>query len=176
MWQPPHIRSAVANVSDPYATLEIPTIITTKRAPRYAVASSVMTARFTQYAMMLGYTLQKHNDFEALDAELILLVRTEGKEAVTPQNITRLERVGWKIMIEKDLEFQGVDKGKIRPYHRYNLNKLYLWSYTNYERIVFIDADTLCKASIAELFDQPGGILHFITFVMQFFLLIFVNI
>ncbi|KAK9449204.1 nucleotide-diphospho-sugar transferase [Limtongia smithiae] len=129
-----------------------------RRQPRYAVASSVMTARFAQYAMMLAYTLQQHNDFEALDAELILLVRTEGKDAVTAHNITNLEKVGWRVLVEKDLEFEGVDKGKIRPYHRYNLNKLYLWSYTQYERIVFIDADTLCKNSIAELFVQPGDI------------------
>ncbi|KAK9473004.1 nucleotide-diphospho-sugar transferase [Dipodascopsis tothii] len=127
-----------------------------QRPPRYAIASSVMTAKFAQYAMMLAYTLQKHNDLRALDAELILLVRTEGKDAVTAQNITRLESVGWTVRVEHDLEFDGVDTGKIRPYHRYNLNKLYLWSYTQYERIIFIDADTLCKGSIEELLHVPG--------------------
>ncbi|KAK9352530.1 nucleotide-diphospho-sugar transferase [Lipomyces doorenjongii] len=156
-WQPKYIRewNPDANI-----TLEVDDFsrLPARRSPRYAISSSVMTSRFSQYAMMLAYTLQKHNDLAALDAELILLVRTEGKDAVTPQNITRLENVGWKIMVEHDLEFENVDKNQIRPYHRYNLNKLYLWSYTQYERIVFIDADTLCKGSIAELFQQPGEI------------------
>ncbi|KAK9461197.1 nucleotide-diphospho-sugar transferase [Lipomyces oligophaga] len=176
-WYPPHIRAKLANnttdsLAHPPSSASVKTASakvsveepiplinsTLVRGRRYAVASSVMTARFSQYAMMLAYSLQKYNDFEALDVDLILLVRTEGKEAVTPQNITRLERVGWKIMNEHDLDFEGVNKNAIRPYHRYNLNKLYLWSYTQYDRIVFIDADTLCKGSISELFDQPGEI------------------
>ncbi|KAK9377640.1 nucleotide-diphospho-sugar transferase [Lipomyces chichibuensis] len=156
-WQPKYMREWNP---DSNITLEVDDFsrLPARRSPRYAISSSVMTARFSQYAMMLAYTLQKHNDLAALDAELILLVRTEGKDAVTRQNITRLENVGWKILVERDLDFENVDKSQIRPYHRYNLNKLYLWSYTQYERIVFIDADTLCKNSIAELFQQPGEI------------------
>ncbi|KAK9465947.1 nucleotide-diphospho-sugar transferase [Lipomyces arxii] len=156
-WLPSHVRTALAanssaSIEDEY--LKLPA----RRAPKHAIFSSVQTARFSQYAMMLAYSLQKYNDLAALDAELVLLVRTEGADGVTPQNITRLERVGWTIVVERDLDFENVDESKIRSHHRHNLNKLYLWSYTQYERIVFIDADTLCKGQIGELFQQPGEI------------------
>lgn len=126
------------------------------RKPRYAIASSVQTASFTAYALMLGYTLQKHNDLIAQDAEMVLLIREEGADAVTAENRTRLEQAGWKIRVAEDLEFDGVDNTKIRAHHRHNLNKLHLWSWTEYEKILFIDADVACKGSVAELWDVPG--------------------
>lgn len=128
-----------------------------KRKPKYAITSSVQTASFTAYALMLGYTIQKHNDLAAMDAEMVLLVRDEGDGAVTAENKTRLESVGWKIRVAKELEFKDVDTNKIRSWHRHNLNKLHLWSWTEYEKILFIDADVVCKGSLKELFQMPGG-------------------
>ncbi|KAI5848300.1 nucleotide-diphospho-sugar transferase [Tricharina praecox] len=126
------------------------------RKPRYAITSSVQTASFTSLAVMLAYSIQKHNDLKAMDAELVLLVREDEKDGVTAENKTRLEKAGWTVRVAKELEFQGVDTGKIRPWHRHNLNKLHLWSWTEYEKILFIDADVVCKGSLAELWDMPG--------------------
>lgn len=110
---------------------------------------------------MLGYSIQKHNDLAAMGAEMVLLVRVEGADGVSKENITRLESVGWKVRIARDLEFENVDNSKIRAHHRHNLNKLHLWSWTEYEKILFIDADVVCKGSLKELWDMPGGILKF---------------
>lgn len=130
-----------------------------ERKPRYAITSSVQTGSFTAMAVMLGYSIQKHNDLKAMDAELVLLVRAfdpADANAVTTENITRLEKAGWKVRVAKELEFEGVDTDDIRPWHRHNLNKLHLWSWTEYEKILFIDADVVCKGSLAELWDMPG--------------------
>ncbi|CCX04543.1 Similar to Glycogenin-2; acc. no. O15488 [Pyronema omphalodes CBS 100304] len=126
------------------------------RKPKYAITSSVQTASFTAMAVMLGYSIQKHNDLKAMDAELVLLVRDEGADAVTAENKTRLEKAGWKVRVAEELTFEGVDNGQIRAHHRHNLNKLHLWTWTEYEKILFIDADVVCKGSLAELWEMPG--------------------
>ncbi|KAI5805038.1 nucleotide-diphospho-sugar transferase [Geopyxis carbonaria] len=123
---------------------------------RYAITSSVQTASFTAMAVMLGYSIQKHNDLEAMDAELVLLVREDEKDGVTAENKTRLEKAGWKVRVAEELTFDNVDNGAIRSHHRHNLNKLHLWSWTEYEKILFIDADVVCKGPIGELWDMPG--------------------
>lgn len=125
---------------------------------RYAITSSVQTASFTAYALMLGYSIQKHNDLAAMGAEMVLLIREEGADGVTKENRTRLEAAGWKVKVAEDLEFENVDNSKIRAHHRHNLNKLHLWSWTEYEKILFIDADVVCKGSLKELWEMPGGI------------------
>lgn len=130
-----------------------------KKKARYAITSSVQTASFTQYALMLGYSIQKHNDLAAMGAEMVLLIREDGADAVTKENRTRLEAAGWKVKVAEDLEFENVDNTKIRAHHRHNLNKLHLWSWTEYEKILFIDADVVCKGSFKELWEVPGGML-----------------
>lgn len=123
---------------------------------RYAITSSVQTASFTAYALMLGYSIQKHNDLAAMDAEMVLLIREDGVDGVTKENRTRLEAAGWKVKVAEDLEFENVDNSQIRAHHRHNLNKLHLWSWTEYEKILFIDADVVCKGSLKELWEMPG--------------------
>lgn len=128
---------------------------------RFAITSSVQTASFTGLAMNLGYSIQKYNDLSALDADLVLLVRAQvnGDDGVTPQNITNLEKVGWRVKEAEGIDFDGVDIDKIRPWHKHNLNKLHLWSWTQYEKVIFIDADVLCKGALKELLLMPGDTL-----------------
>lgn len=133
-------------------------LVSIKKTRKYAITSSVQTASFAGLALNLAYSLQKYNDIEALDAEMILLVRTEGEDGVSAENITKFEKVGWKVQVAEELEFENVDNGDIRSWHRHNLNKLHIWTWTQYEKIVFIDADVLCKGSISELFQVPGDL------------------
>lgn len=124
--------------------------------PRYAITSSVQTASFTAMALMLGYSIQKHNDLKAMDAELVLLIREDEEDGVTAENRTRLEKAGWNIRVAEELTFDGVDNSAIRTHHRHNLNKLHLWTWTEYEKILFIDADVVCHGSLEELWQMPG--------------------
>ncbi|TGZ80867.1 nucleotide-diphospho-sugar transferase [Ascodesmis nigricans] len=127
---------------------------------RYAITSSVQTHHFTPLAMMLGYSILKHNNMNDLDAEMVLLVREanddDAKDGVTKEDIEKLEKVGWKVRVEKELQFENVKIEDIRAHHRHNLNKLHLWTWTEYEKIVFIDADVVCKGKLDELLAMPG--------------------
>lgn len=111
--------------------------------------------------MMLGYSILKHNNMNDLDAEMVLLVREanddDAKDGVTKEDIEKLEKVGWKVRVEKELQFENVKIEDIRAHHRHNLNKLHLWTWTEYEKIVFIDADVVCKGKLDELLAMPGG-------------------
>jgi len=130
-----------------------------RQNPRYAITSSVQTHNFMPLALMLGYSIKKHNDVEALDAEMVLLVREQSEDAkdgITPEDKVKLEEVGWKLRPIKDLEFKDVKIEDIRAHHRHNMNKLELWNWTEYEKILFIDADVICKGSFKEVFDMPG--------------------
>lgn len=131
---------------------------TTPRRHRYAITSSVQTSAYTYIAMTLGYSINRHNDLDALNTEMVLLVRTEGEDALSPQNITNLQKVGWKTKVVSDLEFDGVNTTDIRAWHRHNFNKLHLWTWTQYEKVIFIDADIICKGSISDLFKMPGDL------------------
>jgi len=44
----------------------------------------------------------------------------------------------------------------IIPHRRLNLNKLVIFGWEEYDKIVFMDADTVCKGDIADLFKMPG--------------------
>lgn len=123
---------------------------------RYAVTSSVQTASYSGLALNLAYSILKCNDLAAMDAELILLVRTEGDDGVSAENITRFEKVGWKVQVAEELEFENVNTNDIRAWHKHNLNKLHIWTWTQYEKVIFIDADVLCKGSFKELLQMPG--------------------
>ncbi|ODQ53967.1 nucleotide-diphospho-sugar transferase [Saitoella complicata NRRL Y-17804] len=120
---------------------------------RRAIVSSVQTDSFAPLAMAMGYSLKKSNDLDAQDVDMLLLVR-EG--AVNATNIAKLEQVGWQVRKMQDLVFEGVNYDDIRPWHRYNLNKLIIWQWEEYERIIFADADMLIKGDIGELWDMPG--------------------
>ena len=157
-WLCPACNIILAHYSNvPGPTLHSIHMRVSRRKSRYAIASSVQTASFTAYALMLGYSIQKHNDLAAMDAEMVLMVREGGTDGITKENRTSLEAAGWNVKVVSDLNFKGVDNSKIRAQHRHNMNKLLLWSWTEYEKILFIDADVVCKGSLKDLWDVPGG-------------------
>lgn len=127
-----------------------------KRRYKYAFTTSVQTHSYAAIALALGHSIKRHNDLEALDAEMILLARKEGEDGVTDLNVTNLEKVGWKVKFTHDLEFKGVDISDVRSWHRHNFNKLALWTWTQYEKVIFVDADVLCKGPVKDMLSMPG--------------------
>lgn len=139
-----------------------PTPTPTEKAeppPRYAIVSSVWDSKYASMALMLGYSLKQHNRIAELGIEMILLTidGDDGAAGITVENATRLERVGWRVHLEPQMKIEGLDTAKIMPHRRKNLNKLKIFGWEQYEKIIFIDADTICKGSIEELFTMPGG-------------------
>jgi alpha-N-acetylglucosamine transferase len=126
----------------------------------YAIVTSVWDANYASFALMLGWSIKQHNSIGALDIELVLLTLkdVEGTGAgITAENRTRLEKVGWTIREEEPLQVPGVNMSMIQKHRRKNLNKLQIFGWDEYEKIVFMDADTLCKGPLEELFHMPGG-------------------
>lgn len=133
-----------------------------KAEPRYAIVTSVWDYNYASLALMLGWSVQKHNDLKAMGVELVLLTLQGGHlgdvaaPGITAQNRTRLEKVGWNIRAEERMQVPQIDYSRIQPHRRLNLNKLKIFGWEEYDKIVFLDADTIVKGSIEELFSMPG--------------------
>ena len=127
-----------------------------------AIVTAVWGSRYASLALMLGQSIKMHNDLDQINAELVILTleREEGwTDGLTSENMTVLEEQGgWRIRSRPRLEVPGVDMDKIQPHRRLNLNKLQMFGWSEYERIMFIDADCFVKGSIEEIFKLPPEI------------------
>jgi alpha-N-acetylglucosamine transferase len=106
-------------------------------------------------ALAMGYSLMQTNNLAAQNAEMVLFVRKEAN--ISSSALSKLKQIGWKLRIEQDIVLENVDVDKIRYWHRWNLNKLRFWSWTEYDQILFIDADILIKGDLSELWNTPGS-------------------
>jgi lipopolysaccharide biosynthesis glycosyltransferase len=131
----------------------------TQKKKKHAIVTAIWDYSYSSMALMLGHSIKQHNDLEALDAELVLFTLQPDDEwltGLTSWNKTVLqEKGGWKIRAEPHLEVPGVNLTQIQPHRRLNLNKLKIFGWAEYERVVFIDADCIVKGSIEELFKLP---------------------
>jgi alpha-N-acetylglucosamine transferase len=103
----------------------------------------------------MGYSLAQTNDLHAQNAEMVLFVRKAAN--ISTDALDKLQKVGWKLRVEDDLVFDNVDIDQIRSWHRWNLNKIRFWSWTEYDQCLFIDADALVKGDLSEVWDTPGS-------------------
>ena len=123
-----------------------------------AVVTSVWGYDYASMALMLGWSITQHNDLPNLNADMILLTLPWDNNGIglTAENKTRLEKVGWKIRELEQIHIDGIDFTKIQPHRRNNLNKLQPFGWSEYDKIVFMDADTVVKGPFGELFAMPG--------------------
>jgi alpha-N-acetylglucosamine transferase len=131
----------------------------TSAATKNGVVTSVWGPDYASMALMLGWTIMQHNDLKSLNAEMVLLtLHWDGKGiGLTAENKTRLQKVGWNIRELDQIQIEGVDFSQIQFHRRHNLNKLQPFGWEEYEKILYIDADTVVKGNFGELFDMPGG-------------------
>jgi len=122
---------------------------------RRAVVSSLYTEPYYPLVLAMGYSLTQTNHLAEQNAEMVLFVRKAANISVEAQD--KLRRVGWKLRIEDDIEFETVNIDEIRQWHRHNLNKIRFWSWIEYDQILFIDGDTLVKGDLSEVWDTPGS-------------------
>jgi alpha-N-acetylglucosamine transferase len=107
-------------------------------------------------SLALGYSLSQTNDLASQNAEMILFVRNAAN--ISSSALDKLKHVGWKIRIEDDIILPpNIDVEQIQSWHRWNLNKLRFWSWTEYTQILFIDSDALVKGDLSEVWGTPGG-------------------
>lgn len=148
--------------SEPVPVAEYEPVREPGAEPRYAVVTSVWDYNYASLALLLGWSIQKHNDLKGMGVELVLLTLHGGHlgdlaaPGITGPNRTRLEKAGWKIRAEERIEVPQIDYNLIQPHRRLNLNKLKIFGWEEYDKIVFLDADTIVKGSIEDLFTMPG--------------------
>lgn len=80
--------------------------------------------------------------------DLVILV----DETISTYHRTGLEAAGWKVRI-----IQRIRNPKAEPeaYNEWNYSKFRLWQLTDYDKIIFIDADLLILRNIDFLFAMP---------------------
>ena len=112
-------------------------------------------------ALAMGYSLSQTNNLPAQNAEMVLFVRIRAN--ISMSALDKLQKVGWKLRMEEDIVLPAVDFDQINPWHKWNLNKLQCWSWTEYDQILFIDSDSLVKADLSEVWNTPGGTLFLLS-------------
>ncbi|KAF8092654.1 hypothetical protein N665_0407s0031 [Sinapis alba] len=80
--------------------------------------------------------------------DLVILV----DDSITEHHRTGLESAGWKIQT-----FQRIRNPKAKPnaYNEWNYSKFRLWQLSEYDKIIFVDADMLILRNIDFLFEFP---------------------
>eukprot|EP01018_Ginkgo_biloba_P019232 Gb_06192 [translate_table: standard] len=82
------------------------------------------------------------------DRDLVILV----DETIKPEHRKGLEAAGWKL---RQIERIRNPKAERDAYNEWNYSKFRLWQLTDYDKIIFIDADLLILRNIDFLFGMP---------------------
>nr|GMD89001.1 UDP-glucuronate:xylan alpha-glucuronosyltransferase 2-like isoform X1 [Ipomoea batatas] len=80
--------------------------------------------------------------------DLILLL----DKSISPNKRQALINAGWKLRFIKRIRNPKAEKG---TYNEYNYSKFRLWQLTEYDKIIFIDADIIVQRNIDILFHFP---------------------
>ncbi|CAI0555323.1 unnamed protein product [Linum tenue] len=80
--------------------------------------------------------------------DLVILV----DETITPYHRSGLEAAGWKVRTVQRIRNPKAEKD---AYNEWNYSKFRLWQLTDYDKIIFIDADLLILRNIDFLFSMP---------------------
>ncbi|KAE8683624.1 UDP-glucuronate:xylan alpha-glucuronosyltransferase 2 [Hibiscus syriacus] len=80
--------------------------------------------------------------------DLILLL----DDSVSKQRRDTLKAAGWKLRFIKRIRNPRAEK---HSYNEYNYSKFRLWQLTDYEKVVFIDADIMVLRNLDHLFNFP---------------------
>ncbi|KAF1808371.1 nucleotide-diphospho-sugar transferase [Eremomyces bilateralis CBS 781.70] len=147
--------------TSPNSTNPLSPILVDRPHKKRVITTSVFTSSYVPLAMMLGYSIMKHNDLAAMEAEMVAMILKDdgqGNEGVTDNDVGYLMKAGWQLREVEPLDFEGttVNESLILPHHRFNLNKLQIFRWTEYEKLLFIDADCAVRGDLSELFHMPG--------------------
>lgn len=112
---------------------------------RYAVAALIFSDDYTVSTLVLGHSLRKFNPGVDLVAGYV-------EELVTEETKCILRAGGWTLRRVRRIEPPKTPHNE-PPFQFYHMfTKLRIWTWTEYERILYLDSDILCRGSITELF------------------------
>ena len=104
---------------------------------QYAFAT-ITTPAFCMGAIALGHTLHKYH----------------GSKYDRLCLVTKDVNSTWRRILKQWWRVEEVDEAKPRKHYRRSWIKLWLWGFEEYEKIVYLDTDTLVFANIEKLFKE----------------------
>jgi len=134
---------------------------------RRAYVTVITTESYVRPAMVMGASLKAHtrryekSENEADYVCLILLSRNaRGGAGVSALGARLLQAAGWSVrpipsqLMNPNYGSEDSKKGYAENVHVWNYNKLWIWSLTEYDKVVYLDSDLLVIGNIDELFDR----------------------
>jgi len=117
---------------------------------RFAVTSMISTASYVELAVVLGKSILLYSQLPCSVDKLLLVI--EGT-SLSPAERLSLENVGWRLEYISKLTAPGINPTTVK-HERYIplVSKLHIFGMTQYDGILFLDADTLVLGDIYELF------------------------
>jgi lipopolysaccharide biosynthesis glycosyltransferase len=82
------------------------------------------------------------------DRDMVALV----DETISERHRSALEAVGWKVRTIRRIRNPRASRD---AYNEWNYSKFWLWTLTEYDRVVFVDADLLVQRPMEPLFGMP---------------------
>jgi hypothetical protein len=123
---------------------------------RRAVVSTLYDEQYTLSLQVLGYSLQRAN----VQARRVLLYFPE---RISQKTLCTLQAGGWETRPVESLKSK---REGIPERYQDQFTKLRLWQQTDFERILYVDGDTIITNNFDELWDHPGdfaAVRHFFT-------------
>lgn len=114
-----------------------------------AVVTNVLSEDHVGSALILGYTLQKNNPTITKNADLIVQLSRNCK--IKQQSLVRLAQIGWEIHYDDETR---INDANLAGQHRNGFMKLQLWRWTQYKKVVWLDADCMVLGDISLLLSE----------------------
>lgn len=135
------IRTGIHDVNDPTKTQKT----TKKKAKREAYATVLHSSEaYVCGAITLAQSLRQ----SGTNRDLIILL----DKSISEPKRAALAKAGWKIRFIKRIRNPKAEK---HSYNEYNYSKFRLWLLTDYDKIIFIDADIIVLRNLDILFQFP---------------------
>ena len=120
--------------------------------PKWGWITAIANNKFVLPSVVLGHTL---NVFSC-QRKMIALVSRD----VSAVNRGALERVGWDVVEVEALDCNWLDKQQGREPRNIGIlgthMRFHVWTFSSYEKLIYIDGDFLVLSNIDELFEING--------------------
>lgn len=115
-------------------------------ASRRAVVSTLYDENYTLSLQVLGYSLQRAN----VQARRVLLYFPE---RISQKTLCILQASGWET---RPVETLRSKREGIPERYQDQFTKLRLWQQTDFDRLLYVDGDTIVTNNFDEIWDHPG--------------------
>ncbi|KAK9898576.1 glycosyltransferase family 8 protein [Cystobasidium minutum MCA 4210] len=115
-------------------------------ASRRAVVSTLYDENYTLSLQVLGYSLQRAN----IQARRLLLYFPE---RISQKTLCTLQASGWET---RPVETLKSKREGIPERYQDQFTKLRLWQQTDFDRLLYLDGDTIVTNNFDEVWDHPG--------------------